>query len=136
MPRRAAAGGNTERSWRIIRGMTSRRRGAAEIAGGHDGRTAVAQVSDQEQRLSPYRRSLFEARSSRITELAAPRHVTRDNRYFGLTPTPATLRRQATAITLRFAIYILNLAMLAGNTGCAPVTPPRPAVQPAQVSTG
>jgi hypothetical protein len=35
------------------------------MAGGHGGQAAVAQVSSQEITLSPYRRSLFKARSSR-----------------------------------------------------------------------
>jgi outer membrane lipoprotein SlyB len=106
------------------------------MAGGHGGRTAVAQVSDQEQRLSPYRRSLFEARSSRIVDLRVANHVTRGNRCFRRTPTRTTTPRQATKVrTLRLAIYLLSLVML-GLAGCAPANPPKPAVQPASVAMG
>src|SRR5271165_1361645 len=107
------------------------------MAGGHGGRTAVAQVSDQEQRLSPYRRSLFEARSSRIVDLRVAKHVTRGNRCFGRTPTRTTTPREATKVrTLRLAIYLLCLTTLAGLAGCAPANPPKPAVQPASVAMG
>src|ERR1700693_3986208 len=74
-----------------------RRRGAAAMAGGHGGRVAVAQVTDQESLLSPYRRSLFEARSSRATIfLPAPCRVVRDNKCSMVTPIRGSLRRQAT----------------------------------------
>jgi hypothetical protein len=107
------------------------------MAGGHGGRTAVAQVSDQEQRLSPYRRSLFEARSSRIVDLWVASHVNRGNSRFGRTPTQTTTPRPATTVrTLRLAIYLLNLLALADLAACAPANPPKPAGQPAPVAMG
>src|ERR1700693_5084224 len=57
-----------------------RRRGAAAMAGGHGGRMAGAPVTDQELLLSPYRRSLFEARSSRTMDVLVSCHVIRDNK--------------------------------------------------------
>jgi outer membrane lipoprotein SlyB len=38
--------------------------------------------------------------------------------------------------TLRLAIYLLSLVMLADLAGCAPANPPKPAVQPASVAMG
>ncbi len=48
---------------------TSLRRGAAAMAGGHDGRRAVAQADNQERSVNPYPISLIPARSSRAGKL-------------------------------------------------------------------
>ena len=108
------------------------------MAGGHGGRVAVAQVTDQESLLSPYRRSLFEARSSRATIfLPAPCRVVRDNKCSMVTPIRGSLRRQATkARTLRLTRYLWTLVTLAGIAGCAPANPPKTPVQPASISAG
>jgi hypothetical protein len=107
------------------------------MAGGHGGRVAVAQVADQETLVSPYRRSLFEASSSRALNLAASCHVTRDNLGSAVTPMRATLRRQATkARTLRLTSYLLRLMTLAGIAGCAPANLPKAPVQPASINAG
>jgi hypothetical protein len=57
--------------------------------------------------------------------------------YSAFTPTPATLRQQATrARTLQLAICLAGLIAVAGIAGCAPTNPPKAVLQPQQASAG
>jgi hypothetical protein len=98
------------------------------MAGGHDGRTAVAQVTGQESSLSPYRRSLFEARSSH-------------NAHYQLV-TSTRLRNVSLARGRREAvksrILCCCLIALAGSAGCSASNSPSPgaAAPVAHVASG
>jgi hypothetical protein len=100
------------------------------MAGGHDGRTAVAQVSDQESDLTPYRRLLFEARSSRITVSR-----NRDRTEFGNNCSMATVARdrlRARSIgagAMRRSALYAGLFVLVGMTGCAQTNHPAVSTQ-------
>ena len=98
------------------------------MAGGHGGRLAVAQVTDQEYSLSPYRSLLFQARSSRITDQLAAAWGMRRNICSASADDHARL--PATGIeggTLRQTALLCGI-VLCGIAGCAPTQNAAPAV--------
>src|SRR5579863_8519488 len=92
---------------------------ARPMAGGHDGRTAVAQVSDQESDLTPYRRSVFEARSSRITVSRQRDRKEVGNNCSMVTVAGDKLRTHSNgAGAMRRSALYAGLFVLFGMTGC------------------